>query len=84
MACYPTIIVSVAVDSAAHCCRAGEHPLMRLVLQPPTDGLLQPGGTFGLLLDFRAAHGAAAAASNSQPVCLQVSCVVLHLVAVRQ
>lgn len=56
---------------------------MRLVLQPPSDALLQPGGTFGLLLDFRAAHGAvlaapaaAAAAAGSgsslQPVCLQV------------
>lgn len=60
--------------------RAGEHPLLRLVLQPPTDGLLQPGGTFGLLLDFRAAHGTAAAAAaggskggSLQPVCLQVS-----------
>lgn len=49
--------------------RAGEHPLLRLVLQPPQDGLLQPGGSFGLLLDFRAAHSAP---PGSQPVCLQV------------
>lgn len=49
--------------------QAGEFPLLRLVLQPPQDGLLQPGGTFGLLLDFRAAHCAPA---GTQPVCLQV------------
>lgn len=51
--------------------QAGEHPLLRLVLQPPQDGLLQPGGTFGLLLDFRAAHSAPA---GTQPICLQVGC----------
>jgi hypothetical protein len=56
---------------------AGQFPLLRLLLQPPPDGLLQPGGTFGVLLDFRASHGAAAAAAaagsaSMQPICLQV------------
>lgn len=50
-------------------CRAGDHPLLRLVLQPPTDGLLQPGGSFGLLLDFRDAHGQPPGVA---PQCLQV------------
>ncbi|WIA37821.1 hypothetical protein OEZ86_014682 [Tetradesmus obliquus] len=50
--------------------RAGDFPLLRLVLQPPADGL-QPGSTLGLLLDFRAAH-AAPPGSSQQPVCLQV------------
>ncbi|KAF6262713.1 hypothetical protein COO60DRAFT_586711 [Scenedesmus sp. NREL 46B-D3] len=50
--------------------RAGDFPLLRLMLQPPADGL-QPGGTFGLLLDFRAAHGSPPG-SSQQPVCLQV------------
>eukprot|EP00878_Enallax_costatus_P008436 GHUV01008817.1.p1 GENE.GHUV01008817.1~~GHUV01008817.1.p1 ORF type:complete len:282 (+),score=51.25 GHUV01008817.1:46-846(+) len=53
--------------------RAGEYPLLRLVLQPPQDGLLQPGGSFGLLLDFREAHGAP---PGTQPVCLQVTALL--------
>jgi len=76
---YPALFaLPLSLEFVLFSCRAGEHPLLRLVLQPPTDGLLQPGGTFGLLLDFRAAHGGQAAAASSgsssstQPVCLQV------------
>lgn len=56
--------------------RAGEHPLLRLVMQPPSDGLLQPGGSLGLLLDFREAHGAL---PGTQPVCLQVIWLIITL-----
>jgi hypothetical protein len=62
--------VTRTVAAAAAVRRAGDFPLLRLVLQPPADGL-QPGGTFGLLLDFRAAHGSPPG-SSQQPVCLQV------------
>eukprot|EP00879_Flechtneria_rotunda_P029080 GHRR01031344.1.p1 GENE.GHRR01031344.1~~GHRR01031344.1.p1 ORF type:complete len:410 (+),score=179.61 GHRR01031344.1:497-1726(+) len=51
--------------------RAGDHPLLRLVLQPPPDGLLHPGGSLGLLLDMRAAHGQPPG-SSQQPNCMQV------------
>lgn len=85
--CLALFTLARSLEFLLFLCRAGEHPLLRLVLQPPTDGLLQPGGTFGLLLDFRAAHGGQAAAgaaassgssssSITQPVCLQVG--IMH------
>lgn len=51
--------------------RAGDHPLVRVTLQPPMDAPLQPGATLGVFLDLRAAHGPGADPAV-QPSCLQV------------
>ncbi|KAI8475558.1 MAG: hypothetical protein J3K34DRAFT_517367 [Monoraphidium minutum] len=52
--------------------RAGDHPLVRVTLQPPMDAPLQPGAALGVFLDLRAAHGPGADPSV-QPTCLQVA-----------
>jgi hypothetical protein len=54
--------------------RAGDHPLVRVTLQPPMESPLQPGATLGVFLDLRAAHGGGADPAV-QPTCLQVGAV---------
>jgi hypothetical protein len=44
---------------------------VRITIQTPVDSLLQPGGTVGVLMDFRGAHGHLAD-RKVQPCCLQV------------
>eukprot|EP00877_Chromochloris_zofingiensis_P009890 jgi/Chrzof1/5154/Cz15g13160.t1 len=51
--------------------RAGDFPLVRVTAHPPLESLLQPGGTVGVLLDFRVAHGPESD-PDQQPRCLQL------------
>jgi hypothetical protein len=53
--------------------KAGDHPLVRITLQPPLEALLQPGGTLGGVLDFRCTYDGGDGGSRAErPACLQV------------
>lgn len=50
----------------------GETPLVKIMLQPPLDGYLQPGSTFNGVLDFRVQHTHSSAGPTPAMSCHQV------------
>lgn len=71
---HSTLLTGCGLPGCA--ARAGDFPLVRVTAHPPLESLLQPGGTVGVLLDFRVAHGPESD-PDQQPRCLQVGCCVL-------
>lgn len=60
--------------------KAGDHPLVRITLQPPLEALLQPGGTLGGVLDFRCTYDGSTGSRDTRPTCVQVCSGPLLLV----